>query len=96
MFASTEAEFLDKIQTKVLRVFLLVIHSHLCSFSLKFLFLQLTQALTVSAKEKGGKPEIYTPLPCGLRNPHRNLKSENSQIMPRNLNEIVCSRIRLQ
>jgi hypothetical protein len=63
MFASTEAEFLDKIQTKVLRVFLLVIHSHLCSFSLKFLFLQLTQALTVSAKEKGGKPErVFTEL----------------------------------
>jgi hypothetical protein len=26
-----EAEFLDEIQKKVLRVFLLVIHSHLCS-----------------------------------------------------------------
>jgi hypothetical protein len=96
MFASTEAEFLDQIQTKVWRVFLLVIHSHLYNFSLKFLFLQLTQPLTV-AKEKGGKPDrnLY-PLPYGLSNPYRNLRSENSQNMPRNLNEIVCSRIRLQ
>jgi hypothetical protein len=35
-----EAEFFDEIQTKVLRVFLLDIHSHLYSFALKFLFLQ--------------------------------------------------------
>ncbi len=35
-----EAEFLDEIQTKVLRVFLLAIHSHLYSFSLRFLFPQ--------------------------------------------------------
>ncbi len=37
---STAAEFLDEIQTKVLRVFLLVIHCHLYSFALRFLFLQ--------------------------------------------------------
>jgi hypothetical protein len=36
----TEAEFLEKIQTAVLRVFLLAIHSHLYSFALRFLFLQ--------------------------------------------------------
>ncbi len=35
-----EAKFLDG-QTKVLRVFLLVIHSHLCGFALRFLFLQI-------------------------------------------------------
>jgi hypothetical protein len=35
-----EAEYLEEIQTKVLRVFLLVIHSHLYSFALRFLFLQ--------------------------------------------------------
>ena len=29
----TEAEFLDKVQTKVLRVFLLAIHSHLYNFA---------------------------------------------------------------
>jgi hypothetical protein len=32
---STEAEFLDDIQTKILRVFLLAIHSHLYSFALR-------------------------------------------------------------
>ncbi len=37
---SPEAEFLDEIQTKVLRVFLLAIHSHLYSFALRFIFLQ--------------------------------------------------------
>ncbi len=35
-----EAEFLDEIQTKVLRVFLLAIHSHLYSFALRFMFLR--------------------------------------------------------
>jgi hypothetical protein len=35
-----EAEFLDKIQTKVKSVFLLLIHSHLSSFALTFFFLQ--------------------------------------------------------
>jgi hypothetical protein len=37
---SPEAELLDEIQTKIFRVFLLVIHSHLYSFALKFLYLQ--------------------------------------------------------
>ncbi len=51
-----EAEFLDKIQTKVLIVCLLAIHSHLYSFALIFrflqthatsyIFLQLTQPIT--------------------------------------------------
>jgi hypothetical protein len=36
----SEAEFLDEIQTKVLRVFLLVIHSHFNNIALRFLFLQ--------------------------------------------------------
>jgi hypothetical protein len=31
---TAEAEFLDEIQTKVLRVFLLAIHNHLYSFAL--------------------------------------------------------------
>ncbi len=31
-------------------------------------------------KEKGGKPDLKPyPFPDGLRNPYRNLKSENSQ-----------------
>jgi hypothetical protein len=35
-----EAEFLDEIQTKVLRVFfLLAIHSPLCSFAVRFIFI---------------------------------------------------------
>jgi hypothetical protein len=35
-----EAEFLDEIQTKVLRMFLLAVHSDLSKFALRFLFLQ--------------------------------------------------------
>jgi hypothetical protein len=70
-----EAEFLDEIQTKVSRVFLLAIHSHLYSFALRFIFLQTHTTsysflqLLYTAKEKGGKanrkPYI---LPYGLRN----------------------------
>jgi hypothetical protein len=36
---NTEAAFLDEIQTKVLRVFLLAIHSHLYCIALGFLIL---------------------------------------------------------
>ncbi len=43
-----EASFLDEIQTKVLKVFLLDIHSHLYCFALRFYFFKLTQPLTVS------------------------------------------------
>ncbi len=66
-----EAEFLDKIQTKILRVFLLVIRSHLYSFAGDFYFFKIMQPLTVSVNEKGGKPDRKTyPLPYGsLRNP---------------------------
>ncbi len=82
---SSEAEFLDETQTKVLGVFLLAIHSHIYSF----LFLQ-THATSYSfyssvtilytVNETGGKPEKKTiPLPYGLRNLYRNLKSENFQ-----------------
>jgi hypothetical protein len=82
-----EPEFLDAIQKKVLRVFLLANHSHLYSFAVRFLLLQ-TQATFYSfysvslytVKDKGGKPDRKPyPLPYGLRNPYRNLKSENSQ-----------------
>jgi hypothetical protein len=76
---------MDNTQTKVLRVFLLVIH--LYSFALRVLFFNLPQPLTVSpvqllvtVKEKGGKPDRkINPLPYGLQNPYRKLKSENSQ-----------------
>jgi hypothetical protein len=38
------------------------------------------QPLTVSVKEKGGKPDRKPyPLPYDLRNPYRTLKSENPQ-----------------
>ncbi len=39
-----------------------------------FYFFKLTQPLTVSVKEKGGKPDRKPyPLPYGLSNPYRNL-----------------------
>jgi hypothetical protein len=51
---------------------------------------------TCTVKEKGGKPDRKSyHLPIGLRNPYRNLKSQNLKIMPRNLNEVVCSWILL-
>jgi hypothetical protein len=37
---------LDEIQTKVFRVFLIAIHSHLYSFVLRIYFFKLTQPLT--------------------------------------------------
>jgi hypothetical protein len=82
-----EALFLDEIPTKVLRVFLLVFSVTSTALSFDFYFFKLTQPLTVSTiqllhtrKEKGGKPN-WKPylLPYGLRNPCRNLKSENPQ-----------------
>ncbi len=44
-----EAEFLGEIQTKVLRVFLLAIHSHLLQLCLDFYFFKLTQPITISS-----------------------------------------------
>ncbi len=38
--STAEVEFLDEIQTKVLRVVLLAVHSHLNSFVLRFIFLK--------------------------------------------------------
>jgi hypothetical protein len=95
-----EAKFLDEIQTKIFRVFLVAIQSHLYSFAFRFLFLQthatcysFYSALLFTIKEKGGEPDRKPhPFLYGLRNPYRNLKSENSlKIMPRNLKEIVRS-----
>jgi hypothetical protein len=60
----SKAEFLDEIQTKVLRLFLLAIYSHLCSKALRFLFLQthatsysFHSSLQYTVKEKGGQPD---------------------------------------
>ncbi len=50
------SRILGRIQTKVLRVFLLAIHSHLYSFALRFLFLQ-THATSYS---------FYSALLCAL------------------------------
>ncbi len=82
----TETEFLDEIQTKVLRVFLHAVHSR-HSFALRLYFFKLTQPLPISTvhllytvKEKGGKPDRKPyPVSYGLGNPYRNLKSENNQ-----------------
>jgi hypothetical protein len=79
----------QEIQTKVIRVFILAISSHLYSFGLRFLFLQThatsykfysSATVQYTVKEKGGKPDrkTHTP-PFGIRNPCRNIKSENSQ-----------------
>jgi hypothetical protein len=71
----------DEIQTKVLRVLLLAITITSTALSIDSYFLKLTQPLTVitvqllyTVKEEKGQ----YPLPYGLRNPYRKLKSENS------------------
>ncbi len=74
---------MDEIQTKVLRVFLLAIHSHLYSFAFRFLLLQAhatSYNFYSSVTVKGGKPDRKpNPRRYGLRKPCRNLKIENSQ-----------------
>jgi hypothetical protein len=75
-----EAEVLDEIRTKVLRVFLLVIYSHIYSFAWRFLFLQIhATSYSFCKEERRITDRKPYPLPYGLRNPYRNLKSENSQ-----------------
>ncbi len=70
---TSKAECLDEIQTKVLRVFLLAVYSLLCSYALRFLFLQ-THATSYSfhsslqyiVKEKEGQPDRKPyPILCG-------------------------------
>ncbi len=109
-FFFTKAKFLDEIQTKVLSIFLLATHSCLYSLALPWnlYFFKLTQtsysfssSVPVHCKGKRNDENLienHTTLPYGLRNPYRNLKSENSQdyCLSRNLNEIVRSWIRLQ
>jgi hypothetical protein len=69
---TAQAKFLDEIQTKVLLwVFLLAIHSLLYNIALKFLFLQTPGISNVVS--------TVQLLHASLRNPYRNLKSENSQ-----------------
>ncbi len=78
---AAEAEFLDEIQTKGLRVFLLSFHPlQLCleifisSNSRNLLHISTVQLL-YTVQEKGEKPDGKPYLlPYGLRNPRRNLK----------------------
>jgi hypothetical protein len=68
-----------KSRQKVLRVFLLAIHSHLYIFALRFQFLQTHATsyikLLYTGKEKGGKPDRKPyPLSLGLRNPYIKLQ----------------------
>ncbi len=73
---------MDKIQTKVLRLFILAIHSHLYNFALRFYFFKLTQPLVVSRvctlqRRKEGK--LMKNHTLRLKNQYKNLKFENSQ-----------------
>ncbi len=80
----TETEFLDEIQSKVVSLLFTVTCTAL---PWDFYFFKLTQPLTVSrvqflctVKKKGRKPDRKPdPLPYGLINSYRNLKSKNSQ-----------------
>ncbi len=85
-----EAEFFIEIQTKVLRVFLPAFHIVLCSFAFRLLILQthatsysFYSQLLYTVKEKEGKLDRKPYfLPYGLRNPYKNLTSENFKIVP--------------
>ncbi len=66
-----EAEFLDEIQTKVLKVFLLSMHSHFYSFSLRFQFLQTHATFysfysSVTAYCKRERRKTYSSSYCTL------------------------------
>jgi hypothetical protein len=79
-----EAEFLDEIQQKS-EEFSFLLFRITYSFALRFIFLQthatsyiFYSALLYTVKKKGEKTSY------GLRNPYRNLNSENSQDYQRN------------
>jgi hypothetical protein len=81
-----EVEYLDEIQTKIFKVFLIAIYSYLYTLqlcleiSISSNSRNLSQFLLYTVKEKGGKPDRKPYLlSYGLRNPYRNLKPENSQ-----------------
>jgi hypothetical protein len=94
-----EAKFLGEILTKVLKVFFLAIHSHLYTSTpsaLGLIFLQthatsynfFSSILTLYRRKEENLIEKHTPLSYGLKNPYRNLKSENSHDYAQ-LNKIV-------
>jgi hypothetical protein len=84
--------------TKVLKVFLLAIHSHLYNFALRFLFLQ-THATSYSfyssatVKEKGGNPDrkIIPPFLWFKKSIQKTQVWELSRESPEPQQEIVCS-----
>jgi hypothetical protein len=79
-----ETEFLDEIQTKGLKVFLLVVVTSAALLEIYITsnsrsILQFLQFSYYTLKKKGGKLDRKPyPLPYGLRNLCRNLRSENS------------------
>jgi hypothetical protein len=79
----TDAKFLDEIQTKVLIHFLLLFTVTATALLLETSFSSnshnLLQFLLYTTREKGGKPCPMPPSLWGLRNPYKNLNSENSQ-----------------
>ncbi len=76
----SEAEFLDEIQTNVLRVFSLLFTVTSVQLCLRFLLLQTNTTSYSFCKGERMKPDRNPyPLPYGLRNSYRRLKSENSQ-----------------
>jgi hypothetical protein len=58
-----EAEFLDEIQTKVLRVFLLVIHSLIYSFALGFIIYISSNSCNMQTIKEENLIENHTPFP---------------------------------
>ncbi len=55
-------------------------HTHLYSFALRFLFIQThTTSYSVCKGDRRKTDRKPYPIPYGLRNPYKNLKSENSQ-----------------
>ncbi len=76
---------MDEIQTKGLKVFLLIVVTSTALLEIYITsnsrsILQFLQFSYCTLKKKGGKPDRKPyPLPYGLRNLYRNLKSENSQ-----------------
>jgi hypothetical protein len=95
MHYQTWGYILGRNPDKSFQSFLLVIDSHIYNFALWFLFLKLTQPLTVSVKEERKPDRKPYPLPHGYEIHTETSSLKTLQIMPRNLNEIVRTWIRL-
>ncbi len=92
----SEAELLDEIQTKVLRVLLLVIHSHpstaLLEISISSNSLNLLQFLYSKGERRKTDRKPYL-LPYGLRIHTETSSLRTLESMTRNLNDTVSSRV---